>query len=113
MAKTVRIYSSGGCGINIGKQLIESMKSAESGLHAKLDIALIDTSTSNLGSGDYSKTFYHIQGDAEHPTDGSGMDRKTNYPATVKSVPHIIQKFPPGDFNIFIQSASGGKRVFA
>lgn len=109
MSKKIRIYCSGGCGLNIGQKLIMAFNGEKDASYPEFEIALIDTSTANLNrSLDTSKNFYHIQGDAENPTDGSGMVRKTNYPAIVKSVQHILQKFPPGDFNIFVQSASGG-----
>lgn len=103
--KKIRIYCAGGCGVNIGQQLLESLSAMDD--QPMVELALIDTSTANLKK-EGEKIFYHIQGDLEHPTDGSGMVRKTNYPAIMRSLPHILSKFPAGDFNILIHSASGG-----
>lgn len=110
--KTVRVYCCGGLGVNIGLALNRALGNRQDPLYPEINVVMIDTSRANLVNDDDPGTeFYHIQGDLENPTDGSGMVRKTNYPATRKAIPNILHRYEPGDFNIVISSASGGKRA--
>lgn len=106
MSKVIRVYCVGGCGVNIGQRVMAALDGVE-GSGPEFRVSMIDTSAANV-SKDMLHAFYHVQGDLDHPTDGSGMVRKTNYPAIMRSLPHILNTFQPGDFNIIIGSASGG-----
>lgn len=97
VSSTIRVYACGGCGVNIGKKLAMYSDS-------RLDIAYIDSSTSNLsGLGTSDKT-YLIEN-----MDGAGKLREKTYEAYQGEVQPTLTMFPPSKtLNIVISSLSGG-----
>lgn len=94
---TTRLYACGGTGINIG-QMSNS---------PHITKCYIDASDSNRGQDlDESKIYRVKAPDTE--IDGSGGLRSKNYAAIVKSLPDILDKFAPADFNIILYGNAGG-----
>lgn len=107
MSNKVRIYSCGGCAMNIVSEL-EAAKGEVVPGFASMETCYIDTSRSNLINKkiDDELTFI-LEG-----MDGSGKIRSTNYQEIAKNVKGILLKFKPTQFNIVVHSASGGKVCF-
>ena len=100
---TVRLLACGGAGINLASRF-ETMKDKDSGNFAKLEIAYVDTSASNMRSKDLPEdSIFLFEG-----LDGSGKIRSANAQEVSKSALAILQKFPAGAINVVIHSASGG-----
>lgn len=109
MTGNIRVFAAGGCGSNIGKQLIaEKMVSQSYPGFATIEVAFLDTSDSNLRN--VNPELVHLI----ENRDGSGKMRTTNVDEISRQVRSILQKFSPMDLNIVISSASGGSgSVFA
>lgn len=103
MQRTLRIYAAGGAGTNVTSKRIEPHASKAADGFAKLDIAYIDTSRSNLDPSIDDARVYLIEG-----VDGSGQVRTENKEEIELHTREILQQFKPGDANIVIHSASGG-----
>jgi hypothetical protein len=103
MSNKVKIYSCGGCAMNIVSEL-EAAKGEVVPGFAAMETCYIDTSRSNLINKkiDDELTFI-LEG-----MDGSGKIRSTNYQEIAKNVKGILLKFKPTQFNIVVHSASGG-----
>ena len=100
MRKQVAIYSCGGCGINI----VGSLPAYKSKGQADAQAYAIDTSRSNLHNSAFSAdNVYLFEG-----VDGSGQERAENHALIERTTLQILQKFPPGDFNIVVHSGGGG-----
>lgn len=89
----IRIYACGGAGTNIVSQI-----SAEDAA-----VCYIDTSGANLTQDMNLDNVYRIEG-----LNGSGGNRRENYHTIAKEIAPILERFPAGDFNIVVHSASGG-----
>jgi len=100
---TVRIYSAGGCGVNIS-HLLEPARNSEMVGFAKYELCYIDTSKSNMLRKKLNDEDVYIFDDM----DGSGKIRKENYKAIAANTKAVLQKFKPQTFNIVVHSASGG-----
>lgn len=96
---TIRLYSCGGGGVNIGRDYLTPGHSADI---ADFKPCFIDTSDSNL-SDDLIEHTWLFQ-----DLDGSGKIRNSNDKAIAKAVPDILRKFQPADLNIVVFTASGG-----
>lgn len=94
------IYACGGMGI---KRATEFRDQATQDELNHLSHYFIDTSASDINSSINPDDLFIVPG-----MDGAGKDRKIAYPQIVPHVPAILQKFPAKDFNIVLQSASGG-----
>lgn len=104
----LRIYGAGGCGINIAQHFQVSNGKAEPGHAVPLPV-FIDTSKSNISPEIDSSLVAVIE-----DVDGSGKVRRENSAIIARNIKHILQEFPPSDFNIVVFSASGGSgSVFA
>lgn len=99
MAKhqVISIYGCGGAGTNIAR-IFQTQPESVTGAR----VAYLDTSLSNLNR-ENEELAYLIEG-----VDGSGKKRDLNADSMRKNVSPALTKFPPGDFNIVIFSASGG-----
>lgn len=110
--KTISVYAAGGAAINIVGPLLSLPQDERDPGFAKLNIALLDTSRSNLPDVPHVEDhFYHVEGRGEDKTDGSGKVRATNLKATQSAAPDILHRFAPGNLNIIISSGSGGKQA--
>jgi hypothetical protein len=99
---SLRVYACGGCGINIG-QLLEDYRGEVDLSVAQIEIAYIDTASSNLSNDTKDEHVYIIEG-----LDGSGKLRKENHVAIGKNVRQILERFDPLDQSVVICSAAGG-----
>lgn len=100
MMGKIQIYACGGAGINLAMPL-KDQPSQEG--YADLSVCFIDTSRSNFPAIIAQEDSFVLPG-----ADGSGKIRAMNYPEIANNVPQILGRFPTGDFNIVIHSASGG-----
>lgn len=109
MQGNLQVYSCGGLGINIGKELITDDLVGRNELgFAKIDVAFIDTSMSNLKGVNPEST--HVI----EEVDGSGKVRSHNVEEISRQVRAILRKFEPKDINVVVSSGGGGSgSVFA
>ncbi|EKD22628.1 MAG: hypothetical protein ACD_84C00032G0002 [uncultured bacterium] len=98
----IRIYASGGCGVNVASTL-EKYRGHQETAFAEIDVVYIDTSRSNLKAHIDHANCYLIEG-----VDGSGKLRTENHIEINDRVRAILQQFKPADLNIVISSAGGG-----
>lgn len=98
----VRVYSAGGCGINMGTYFEEARGVVEVGTGVVHPV-YVDTARSNLKSHIPEDQVYLIP-----DVDGSGGERKEHFKKIDAHTPDILKKFPPLDLNIVISSGSGG-----
>jgi hypothetical protein len=98
----VRVYSVGGCGVNIGS-LLEKHRGQSEAAFAEVDIVYVDTSKSNLRAHIDQSHCFMIEG-----LDGSGKLRSENHEEINDRVRSILQMFKPTDLNIVVGSAAGG-----
>lgn len=99
----ISIFACGGCGINLGKQLLKFQNTEEEG-YSDLKVFFIDTSKSNFGKVEIPEDqVYLLDG-----LDGSGKKRDSNYAIISEKTKEIVNKFKHSDLNIVIHSASGG-----
>lgn len=103
----LRVYGCGGMGVefvrNHARRIAES-ESAKSKAFAEMKLALVDTSKANMIGLENEIENYVLRG-----ADGSGKQRTTNYNALKDRANEILQAVQPGDYNIVVHSASGGK----
>lgn len=102
MKGKLRIYCTGGAGINIGSIYADVVD--ELGV-ALTHAVYVDTSRSNLTRAGIDKdelTFLLKD------VDGSGKVRRDNHEAIAKNIKQLVQQHPPMDFNVVVFSASGG-----
>ena len=97
---TLRIYGTGGCGINTA-YLFNKVK--EEPNCAKFAPAYIDASRSNLQPDMRQEDIFVLPN-----VDGSGKIRKENHKEISNVIKQILLQIEPGDFNVVIFSASGG-----
>jgi len=93
MTVKTRVYAAGGCGTNLAQRIMSE----------HLDACFIDTSESNRTEGLDPTICHYIAG-----LDGSGKNRRENYEPIIGEVETILDRFPPGDFNIVMFSGAGG-----
>lgn len=95
------IYGAGGCGVNI----VNSFKRYEMSDvgFARFKTVSIDTSNSNVRDFSQKDQTYLFD-----TLDGSGKKRAANYDTIAERTKELAAKFPPGDMNVIIHSASGG-----
>lgn len=96
----LRVYGCGGAGINQASYFIGGEASTG---RANFDIALIDTSSSNLKADIPEEHIYLLSG-----VDGSGKKRSENHSEIANTVKDVLVKHKPGTLNIVVFSASGG-----
>ncbi len=102
------IYASGGFGINVASELAKF--EGENKGYADLSICFIDTSRSNLiGKKEIKPENVYILDNV----DGSGKKRDQNYEVLSESAKDILHKYKPGDVNVVLHSASGGKVAYS
>lgn len=107
MSKNIRILCAGGAGVNIGALLEEYAQPMQEGF-AKLDIAYVDTSRSNLAKTTDQSRVYLITTANGDELDGSGQKRDENPAEIAPCIPEILHTFKPGDLTIVIHSGAGG-----
>lgn len=105
MSNKISIYAAGGGALNIVSELAKYTKKEEEEF-ADMSLFFIDTSRSNLSSNIPDDSVYLVEG-----LDGSGKRRDSNYTALSECSKEILHTFKPGDLNIVVHSASGGKQV--
>lgn len=96
----MKLYSCGGCGVNIGANYVNAAKES---IAAEIQPVFIDTSKSNFDP--------RIPDDARYvlpDLDGSGKVRAENYEKIKDVIKEIVHKYKPTDFNVVVFSASGG-----
>lgn len=96
----MRVYCCGGAGVNQGKVL---MAQPDVEGFATLDVALVDTSRSNMLSGVPDDCVYILPN-----VDGSGKKRSENHLEIANTVKDVLVKQKPTDFNVVIFSTAGG-----
>jgi len=101
--RTVRIYATGGTGVNLARRLEGRLKRIDTAAVADFDIVNIDTSSANYVNGVAPENSYMI-GNGK----GSGKDRTVNVAAAKAAAPDILEKFPATPFTIFLTGLSGG-----
>ena len=100
---TLRLYGAGGAGINC----ISIFNDVKPDLGAaSILTTYIDTSRSNLKPEFKEDDCFLLKG-----VDGSGKIRRENHKEISESIKKILLDHKPGDFNIVVSSASGGKLV--
>lgn len=101
MAKAkIKLYGAGGAGINQAKPFLgEATRPG----YAQIDVALIDTSHSNISEGTASENIYILPN-----VDGSGKKRAENHEEIANTVKDVLVKHKPADFNIVVYSGAGG-----
>lgn len=109
MSSVVRLYCAGGAAFNIASDIISSHRHKSDSLLANLAISLIDTSESNYNRNKELFTSANIQPTYIPDLDGAGQNRQAIAPKVITHIPSILRQNPPGDLNIVIHSASGGK----
>lgn len=97
----MRIFGCGGCGINLATPFLN--QDVKEGV-ATPEVALIDTSRSNLTSDHNNAEFFLITDDGE----GSGKVRRDNAAVIADNVRQALQMHKPTAFNVVVFSASGG-----
>jgi hypothetical protein len=108
----MRVYAAGGAAINIVSKIYRPAGMVHEDGFADMEIAFIDTSVSNmLGRAD--PNFYKVEGAGEDEIEGSGKERLTNYVPIKAAMPEFLHKFPAGDLNVIVHSASGGSGATA
>lgn len=100
---TIRLYACGGAGTNIGIQLARKLGEQREVGFGQLDVAILDTSKSNLRDGVPVKDVYLIDG-----LDGSGQIRRDNHSEIAPRVRDMLQTFKPAGLNIVLSSGGGG-----
>lgn len=100
---TVSVYGCGGGGVNIAKEYVTD---GHTGDIAKIDVAFLDTSDSNLADDLVDKAFLFRNPNGD--TDGSGKIKAANAELIERSIPEVLRKFPAKDLNIIVTTASGG-----
>lgn len=104
---TMRVYGSGGCGINIAQMFEEHRGATEDGF-ATTQISYIDTSDSNVRRGGIGAENVYLIPNAAGEIKGSGKVRSTNADTIMEHARAILQKHPPCDVNIIVGSLGGG-----
>lgn len=99
-AVNTRIYGCGGLAINLLSRFEQT--SVKDGLN-HLKFYYVDTSGSNLNAKLKQDSVYLFK-----DMDGGGKDRRLTYPQIAPFIPDVLEKMPPGDFNIVLHSSSGG-----
>lgn len=97
------IYGCGGAGVNATLNF-DSGK-VEPG-QAEIKCGYVDTSRSNLRAGISEDQVYILPN-----VDGSGKVRAENHVEIANTIKQILVQIEPGDFNVCVFSASGGKLV--
>lgn len=98
----MNVYGVGGCGMNLASRYNEIAGQVSDGM-AIIQPYYIDTSLANLKDGLDSERFFLMEA-----REGSGKIRTENKSEISRSALPVLQKFPPGDLNIVVFSASGG-----
>jgi hypothetical protein len=102
----MRVYASGGCGINLAYKVGKDVEVSKQAAHfADLEIAYIDTAESNF--------FADILEEQRLVPDtlyGSGKKRDENHEVVLdpKFLDEVFRRFPPGVVNIVVHAAGGG-----
>lgn len=102
-AGTVMIYGCGGGGTNLAKEYVTDGHSADL---AKISVAFLDTSDSNLEDEIAQRAFLFSNPDGT--TDGSGSIRAANAELIASQLPKALTKYPAQEMNIIVSTASGG-----
>lgn len=98
----VAIYNCGGAGMNIGALFAKHVANSPQ-LASAVQQYFVDTSTANHHDVNTSANTIVI-GEAK----GSGKIRGENYEAINETLPEILHKLSPGQFNIIVAGSSGG-----
>ncbi len=101
----MRIYGCGGLGLNLASQF-DALRgnTVDSVTLDTVDICYIDTSESNIRHNKIdTNDLYLIEG-----ANGSGKNRAENYQAIKEQIKRIVLNHKPQEFNIIINSLSGG-----
>jgi len=100
MSGKLRIYGTGGTGINIAGHFDGT--TAEPNC-AQIETCYIDTSRSNLKEHYGEDNIFLLE-----DVDGSGKIRKENHREISNSIKQMVLEFKPEDLNVVVFSASGG-----
>lgn len=100
----IRLYATGGTGINIGKDFYQLETLAG---FSDIKTCFIDTSLSNI-RGKLTNNIKEEDIFIFDGLDGSGKLRASNFSTIAEKAKQILHKFKPEDVNIVICSASGG-----
>ena len=103
----LRVFGCGVMGVEFVRNHVTRMVNSEVGkteAFAEIKPSMIDTSKSNMAGAEESMEHYILRG-----ADGSGKKRDTNYTALKDRANEILQAVLPGDYNIVVHSAGGGK----
>ena len=107
MAKKIVVYCCGGTGVNIGKEITKlkqtPLHAQDLTTYAEIEVVNIDTSESDLRRYTNRENTFLFR-----DMDGSGSDRKMNAEEIRATIPEILNKFRPGDWNIVLNSCGGG-----
>lgn len=101
-AGKIRLYGTGGFGVNIVKHFEAAAGVQEEG-HALPFPCYIDTSRSNLDEAINPEHLFILE-----DVDGSGKVRKEHHAEISKTIKKILEVHRPMDFNVVVFSASGG-----
>lgn len=96
----LKIYGCGGTGINIVSHFLAAPELED---FAKIEVAFFDTSAANITSKIPEKSVYLVP-----DVDGAGKWRGDVAVPVTKSLPGMLEKLPPGDFNVVVYSGAGG-----
>lgn len=103
----LRVYGCGGMGVEFVRNYVMNMVTSEAGkseAFAEIKPSMIDTSKANMAGAETLIENYILRG-----ADGAGKLRSTNYEALKDRANEILQAVLPGDYNIIVHSAGGGK----
>lgn len=102
MGSLIKIYATGGTGVNIGKTFAK-WDGKDSAGFAKIETVFVDTSQSNMDEVVPRDKIYLVEG-----LEGNGKLRSSNYDPISESCNDILHQFRPGDVNIVLHGAGGG-----
>ena len=97
----LKVFACGGAAINIVAK-VGSIQ-IDPALLADIEVAMVDTSRSNLQNHSKAGECYLVEG-----LDGSGKVRAENSTAIGERIKEILQRHQPGDLNVVLHSGAGG-----
>lgn len=100
---TVTFYGCGGTGANIGAMFEDMSRQPNRPGYANTRLCYIDSSDSDLGKSVDKQSVFLLEG-----VDGAGGWRGEHNNIIEETVPAILHRFKPSEFNIVVSSGSGG-----
>ncbi|UYE93423.1 tubulin [Shewanella phage FishSpeaker] len=105
---SLRYYFCGGAGINIGKAICQSPKTAISPGNRDAVFVGLDSSGANDPEGAFEVCRMPSLNGSDELANGSGKVQSTNYPKAVPFIKDMLSKHVPGAYNVVVFSTSGG-----